>query len=229
MPSYLTLERLAELTEDQWGLVTRRQAERAGVSRATIQRLVAAGVLRRLAHGVYQVIGVPTPDVASLRAAWLQLAPDAAAWDRTADQGVVSHRSAAAVLGLGHLPADRHEFVLPVRRQSRRPDVRLHLRSLPAGDWAHVSGLPVTTPARTAADLLDDEEDPGAAGQVVADALRTGRETPRAFTRALGRHAAHHGLPTGDGAALLELLLELAGDPNPSRWSRDVQPLRTNA
>ena len=65
------------------------------------------------------------PDLAALRAAWLQLAPGVPAWQRCADQGVVSHRSAAAVFGLGHLPADVHEFTLPARRQSRRGDVRL--------------------------------------------------------------------------------------------------------
>jgi hypothetical protein len=51
----------------------------------------------------------PPPKHLGLRAARLQLAPDAAAWDRTPEQGVVSHRSAAALYGLGHLPADRHD------------------------------------------------------------------------------------------------------------------------
>jgi hypothetical protein len=125
----------------------------------------------------------------------------------------VSHRSAAALLGLGHLPADRHEFVLPQRRQSRRPDVRIHLRSLTAEEWSWVSGLPVTSPARIAGDLLDDREDPGAVGQVVADALRSGLARPDALRRALARHAAALGQPREDGRAALRHLLELTGDP----------------
>jgi hypothetical protein len=213
MARHVTLGRLADLTEDQWGLVTRRQVERAGVSRATVQRLVASGVLRRRTHGTYQLSGAPEPDLVDLRAAWLQLAPDRPAWEREAAQGVVSHRSAAAVRGLGELPADRHEFTLPGRRQSRRPDLRLHTRPLADGDWTLVRGLPVTTPARTVADLIEDREDLGAVAQVVADALRSG-ERRATLTPALGRYAARLGLPAGDGDAVLRHLLELAGSPD---------------
>src|SRR5262245_21988175 len=87
VPAYSVLRRLADAAEDQWGLVTRRQAEAAGVSRATIARLTAAGtgppVLERVASGVYRLRGGPLPDHADLRAAWLQLAPDVPAWQRT--------------------------------------------------------------------------------------------------------------------------------------------------
>jgi len=62
--------------------------------------------------------------------------------------------------------------------QTRRPDVRLHLRSLPAGEWVLLSGLPVTRPAWIASDLLEDHEDPEAAAQIVADALRGNYDDP---------------------------------------------------
>ena len=107
-----------------------RQAERAGVAPATLNRIVRGGLLRRVAHGVYLVSGAPTPDHLDLRAAWLQLAPQVPAWERTADQGVVSHRSAAAIYGIGGLRPDRHEFLMPGRRQSRRRDVLLRVGSL---------------------------------------------------------------------------------------------------
>src|SRR6266511_2337599 len=120
MPRPTTIGRLATVAEDQWGLITRRQAEAAGVPHATLERLTSEGrVLRRIAHGVYLLTGAPLPDHLELRAAWLQLAPEVAAWERTADQGVVSHRSAAAMYDIGHLPADRHEFTLPKRKRSR--------------------------------------------------------------------------------------------------------------
>ncbi|MGH7746009.1 MAG: type IV toxin-antitoxin system AbiEi family antitoxin domain-containing protein, partial [Candidatus Dormibacteria bacterium] len=126
-----TYGRLAGIAADQWGLITRRQAEAAGVSAATLKRLArTSGGLERLAHGVYRLAGAPLPRHPDLRAAWLQLAPEVPAWQRTPEQGVVSHRSAARLYGIGDLPADRHEFTLPVRRQSRRADVRLHHRSL---------------------------------------------------------------------------------------------------
>lgn len=214
--------RLSPFTTNQWGLVTRQQALNAGVPLATFARLTArqAGpaVLDRVAQGVYHLLGAPMSDHADLRAAWLQLAPEVPAWRRTADQGVASHRSAAELTELGHLPADRHEFVLPARRQSRRPDVRLHIGRLADDDWLFVHGLPATRPARTAADLLADGEDPGAVAEVIADAIRAGLEQPRAFPGPLGRGASRLGLARGDGAGALAWLLDLVADPEAPGW-----------
>jgi predicted transcriptional regulator of viral defense system len=220
---YSTSLRLAEVAEEQWGLVTRQQAEMAGVSRATLQRLASGGVLERAAHGVYQLAGAPTPDQQALIAAWLQLAPATRAWQRVPAQGVVSHRSAAAAYGLGHLPADRHEFTLPARRQSRRPDVRLHRRPLRQDEWEWLRGLPVTRPSRIAADLLDDNEDPEAVATVVADALRAGCDEPGVVARALGRHTARVGLVGGGGPDVLRWLLDLVGDQNTPDWIAAAQ------
>jgi hypothetical protein len=215
-----TLSRLAPVAEDQWGLVTRRQA---GVPPATLQRLASAGVLDRVAHGVYRLAGAPPADHLALRAAWLQLAPEVPAWDRAPEQGVVSHRSAAALYGLGHLPADRHDFTLPGRRQSRRPDVRLHVRALRGDELAVVGGLPVTRPSRTAADLLGDREEPEAVASVVADAIRAGHDDLGTISDALASCAARLGFRRGDGLALLGWLLELAGDPGASRWMEEAR------
>lgn len=217
MVRYSTLNRLGQIAQDQWGLVTRRQAERAGVSPATLQRLASESVLKRVAQGVYHLAGAPMPDHLELRATWLQLAPDVLAWKRTPAEGVVSHRSAAAVYGLGHLPADRHEFTLPARRQSRRPDVRLHHRQVVDGEWISLRGLPVTRPSRIAADLLADREDPEAVAHVVADAIRGSYDYPGTFADALAPHAAKVGLRRQDGLALLRLLLDLIGDPQTSK------------
>lgn len=218
MMRYSTINRLADIAQDQWGLVTRRQAERAGVSPATLQRLASDSTLERVAQGVYHLAGAPTPDHLELRAAWLQLAPDVLAWNRTAAEGVVSHRSAAALYGLGHLPADRHEFMLPVRRQSRRPDVRLHKRRLADDEWISLRGLPVTRPAWIAADLLSDREDPEAVAHVIADAIRGVYDYPGTFVDTLAAHAAKFGLRRHDGLALLRWLLDLVGDPETSTW-----------
>ena len=141
-----TVGKLARITQDQWGLVTRRQAEQTGISRATFTRLVADGsVLERVAPAVYRLVGGAPPDHLALRAAWLQLDPSVPAWERHPDDGVVSHRSAAAVYGVGHLLADVHEFTLPRRRQSRRHDVRLHQRRLRDDEWVTLHGLPVNS------------------------------------------------------------------------------------
>lgn len=223
MARYATLARLSRYAEDQWGLVTRRQAEAAGISRATFTRLVAEGVLERVGHGVYHLAGAPMPDHPEVRAAWLQLAPDVPAWERTPEQGVVSHRSAAALYGLGHLPADRHDFTLPGRRQTRQRDVRLHRRPLEDGEWISLGGLPVTRPSRIASDLLADHEDPGAVAHLIADAVRAVYDYPGTFADALAPFAIRFGLRRDDGLAVLRWLLELVGDPETTRWLEEAR------
>ena len=94
------------------------------------------------------------------------------AWDRSAAQGVVSHRSAASVYGVGHLPADVHELTVPKRRQSRRADVRIHVRKIDEDQVVVAHGLPVTRPSRIAADLIHEREDPEAIAQIVVDAIQ---------------------------------------------------------
>ncbi|MDA8210047.1 MAG: type IV toxin-antitoxin system AbiEi family antitoxin domain-containing protein [Actinomycetota bacterium] len=203
---------VSAIAEAQLGLITRRQAELAGVAPATLARQVAEGVLfRRIAHGVYLVAGAPEPEHLELRAAWLQLAPETPAWERTPAQGVVSHRSAAAIYGLGDLPADRHQFTLPERKQTGRNDVRIHRGGLEPGAWRETRGLLVTTPARTAGDLLADYEDPESVGRIVRDILDNARATPDELATAIARSAARFGFGSGDGASLLRRLLEMAG------------------
>jgi Transcriptional regulator, AbiEi antitoxin len=224
MSSYPVLGRLNEIAEDQWGLVTRRQALNAGVGQTTIDRLTADGsVMRRVAHGVYRVAGAPEPDHLELRAAWLQLAPAATGWERGSSDGVVSHRSAADMYGLGHLPEDQHDFTVDRRRQSRRSDVRLHRRHLGPEEWIVLRGLPVTRPARIASDLLYDREDPAAVAHVVSDALRGENEQPGLVVDALVPHAARFGLRKGDGLALLQWMLDLVGDPATHRWMSEAR------
>jgi predicted transcriptional regulator of viral defense system len=208
MPRASTLEALADLSEEQWGLFTKRQAEDTGMAWTTIARLARGSVVERVAPGVYRLRGAPPDEHVALRAAWLQLAPEIPAWERGPAQGVVSHRSAAVLYGLGELAADVHHFTLPVRRQTRRPDVRLHRARLKAHEWTRRGGQPVTRPSRIAADLLDDLEDPGAVARVIADALRVDADDVGAVAKAIRPYAARFGLPRGDGVGLLELLLE---------------------
>ncbi|HET9678142.1 MAG TPA: hypothetical protein VFP21_11640 [Solirubrobacterales bacterium] len=150
--------------------------------------------------------------------AWMQLAPETPVWERKPEQGVVSHRSAAVLYGLGHLPADRHEFITAARRQSRRSDVRIRKAQLQDDEWAKLHGLFVTTPARTAADLLADREEPTSVAQIIADALRREHDQPEHFAASLAPRAAQLGLRRGDGVAALAYLLNLVGDPQAPEW-----------
>jgi hypothetical protein len=219
MSATTALGQLAELAEDQWGLVTRAQAQQHQVAPATLARLAAAGgALERVGHGVYRVRGGAAVPLIELRVAWLQLAPTVPAWRRTEQEGVVSHRSAAVLLGLGDLTADRHEFTVPHRHQTRRRDVRLHRRSLGPGQWARSAGdmLPHTRAARLVSDLLLDREEPSAVAEIMVDALDRALEDPESMALTLRPFAARFGLPAGDGAGLLASLAETAGaDPAP--------------
>jgi hypothetical protein len=217
------IARLAVVAEDQWGLITRQEAQAAGIARATLERLVANSLLERVDHGVYRLAGAPIPDHMELRAAWLRLAPAVPRWQRTLGQGVVSFRSAASMYGVGDMPADRHEFTVPGRRQSRRPDVRFHVRPQGPGPWIELRGLPVTRPSRIASDLLFDNEDPEAVAQIVAQSIREVYDYPGTFAAALAPHAARFGLRRGDGVELLEWLLGLAGYPDTQLWLQEAR------
>lgn len=204
--------------------MTRRQLENVEIPATTLERLTAPdSLLTRVAYGVYRLMGSPTPDHMELRAAWLQLAPNVPAWERTPAEGVVSHRSAAALYGIGHLPADRHEFTLARRKQSRRPDVRLHQRQLAGGEWIQLRGLPTTRPARMVSDLLYDHEDPGAVAQIIVDAIHPVFDYPGAFAVSLAPHAGRFGLRRDDGLALLRWLLDLVGDKDTEKWMQEAR------
>lgn len=205
------------IADEQWGLITKQQAESTGVAWTTLARGVKRGSLERIAHGVYRVRGGGEPEHLELRAAWLQLEPGVPGWERTPESGVVSHRSAAALYGIGHLPADTHEFTLGVRRQTRRKDVKLR-RGDVAHDCTTVGGLPVTRPSRIAADLLADGEDLGAVAELVVDSLRPVLDHPGAVAQAIRPYAAKHGLRPHDGIGLLRWLLDLSGDPDREKW-----------
>lgn len=218
------LHALAEVAQDQWGMFTRRQAELSGVPDTTFERLVASGsMIERVAHGVYRFIATPIPEHLDLRAAWLQLSPETPTWQRTAERGLVSHRSAATLYRLGELPADRHEFTLPVRKQTRRADVRLHRGPVTEINWVHLDGMLVTRPSRIAADLLADHEDLEAVARITTDAIRKIYDYPGTFAQSLAPLSARFGLRHNDGYGLLRWMLELVGDPDTPRWLTEAR------
>jgi hypothetical protein len=73
-------------------------------------------------------------------------------------------------------------------------------------------------PYRIAADFLAGREDPGAIGQMIADALRSVFDYPSAMVSAIAPYAAAYGLRRGDGLGLLRWLLYLSGDPEREVW-----------
>ncbi len=204
---------LADLAAEQWGLVTTSQARAVGVSAQAVARLKNQGALERMSHGVYRVAGAPAGPTDEVRAAWLGLDPRRMATERLRDDPpeVVSHRSAAALHDLGDLAADRIEFTVAGRAQSRRPDVRFHRGQVAGGEWTLVDGLPVTTVVRTVTDLAAARIDGGHLASVVRDALTVKQVDADELVEALRPHAHHYGVALGDGEALVSRFLQESG------------------
>jgi len=209
----LAVERLRDLTEEQWGLFTRRQAVDAGVGWSSMADLVRRGLIERVAHGVYRMRGAPEPDNLGLRAAWLQLDPARSAWERVADpeDALVSHTSAAALYGMGDLRADIHEFTVAVRRQTGRSDVRLHRGRVPPEQRQILHGLPATRAARMIGDLLADNVGPDSVARITAETVERVFDYPANIAESVAPYASRFGFRKGDGLALFDHLLALAG------------------
>lgn len=206
--------KIADLAASQWGLLTTTQARSVGATRTQLSRLTAAGVLVRIAHGVYALRASADDELRGLRGAWLALDPARPAAERLADPSVsatVSHVSAANVRGHGDLFATHHEFTVTARRQTRRPELRLHLGDLSPSDVTVHGGLPVTTPARTIVDLLADQHDGEHVAGVLADAVRDHDVDLVALAPRLAPFATRFSVPRRDGDAVLGHLLQLGG------------------
>lgn len=209
------LRAVQDLASSQWGLVTTPQARALSVTAAQLARFAEQGALARLQHGLYVVAGVPFDRHRGLQAAWLALDPRRPAHERilAPDVAVVSHASAAALHRIGNIDADVFEFTVAGRKQSRRADVRIHRGVIPRAEWTQVSGLPVTTPARTVADLAAAGIDGGHLAVVARDAILTTGVDLQQLGGRLAPFAAQYGAPAGDGRALVTRLINEAGIP----------------
>jgi very-short-patch-repair endonuclease len=133
-------------------VLSRAQLLDAGVPRTTLGDRIRSGHLVPLHRGVYAV------GHARLRSEGYWLAAVLA----VGDGAVLSHRDAAGLHDLRPANHSRTD-VTTTRNRSDEPGIHVHrTRVLDAEDVTHVSGIPVTTVARTLLDL---------AGQVPRDHL----------------------------------------------------------
>lgn len=128
----------------QQSLIKTAQAEDVGLHRKRCQRLVDRGVWERLDIGVYGPVGVPMT-----WRRWLMLgvllAPDGS---------LGSHRSCAALLGVGGINGPKPEITIPRGSTLRRPWLIVHESTdLELADRRRVDGIPITGPRRLAMDL----------------------------------------------------------------------------
>lgn len=210
---------LVAIAEQQTGLVSTAQAAARGISRAALGRLARAEVIIPLRRGIYLMRG-NVPDLLDLRAAWLATDPERDPDADLAEGPVLSHAAAAQVWQAGDLSAWPVDITVSQRRWTRQQDVRYRVRNLDSADVTVVSGLPVTAPGRTVADLLDDRiggHDPAHVGKVAADLLAGRRETPAGLARYLEGKGGRLGMRgAASGTMVLNALLQAAGYAEPA-------------
>lgn len=136
---------VAEVAERQHGVISSRQLEEAGLSRSSVLERRRAGRLHHLHRGVYAVGHQAPSDERRWMAAVLALG----------DGAVLSHRSAAVLWELLPRQAGPVDVSLPNRNgRRRRQGIRVHRpESLKSREVVEKCGIPVTSPARTLADL----------------------------------------------------------------------------
>lgn len=205
---------LAEVTAYQWGMVTSAQASMYGVTRLDLSRLAADGLLERLAHGVYKDAGSPGDQFEDMRAAWLSTDPKRLAYERIknlAGDVVFAGPSAARLHSIGDLRDRHYAFIAPTRRQSQRSEMRFRQRALDPRDVTLADGLPALTLEATIADLFNAEADLRHIGDALRDAAGKRRLDLAHLQDLLAPLAARNGFRVGDGAALLNRLMQIAG------------------
>lgn len=203
-----TTARLGLLAEQRWGLVTTAQAKGSGVSRKQLSRMASAGAIERVAQGVYRMAGMPRQDHESIYATWLALGGSATPATSVASL-VAGGVTAASVHEIGDFFLDSLDFIVPARKGTRLPGVRLRVRVLTRDDIIPVNGLPTLTVERTIADLIQIGTDFSLVADCVRDAIRTDKLVrPNRLVSYLSPIATRRG---SDGTTLAHDLFQLAG------------------
>jgi very-short-patch-repair endonuclease len=129
-------------------LATISQLREAGITDASIDRAVAAGRLHPVFHGVYSVGHRFLTPPGRLLAATLACGPGS----------VVSHGTAAWLLGLSAPRPDRIDVIAPIEAGRKIAGIRRRFVPLPSGReiWRR-AGVPVTSPARTIVDCAGSD------------------------------------------------------------------------
>lgn len=213
-----TLVLLGFIAERRWGLFTTAEAEAAGVARKILSRMASTGVIERVSHGVYRMAGAPRQEHEAIYATWLALGGATTARTQAGVAAIVAAGTTAAVLhDIGDFFPGSYDFIVPSRKGTRLPGVRLRIRDLAPRDIIPVNGLPCLTVERTIADLVEIGTDTSLAADAVRDAIRADKfVAPGRFVEYLSPIARRR---QTTGTALAGDLFELAG-VYPQGWDR---------
>ncbi|MGH9197990.1 MAG: type IV toxin-antitoxin system AbiEi family antitoxin domain-containing protein, partial [Acidimicrobiia bacterium] len=142
----LTLQKIAELQQRQFGVISREQLLASGATRRWIERKVQQGELVRVLRSVFRLAGSPDTFESKLMAAFLFVGGGAA----------VSHGSAGSLMGLIKPEASSpiHISLPKSGRRSAEGIVVHNVRDLEPMDVVMFKNvLPVTSATRTLIDL----------------------------------------------------------------------------
>lgn len=139
-----------ELAKAQHGVLARRQLLGLGFSASAIRHRLESGRLWPLTRGIYSV----GPPRGTREQRW------SAAVLACGDGAMLSHRSAAALWGVGEELAGRIDVTVRGRNDSRRAKVKVRSRpSLRAVDVVERDEIPVTSIVQTLVDLATELTD----------------------------------------------------------------------
>lgn len=156
--------RIGEVAARRRTLITHEELRKLGVSTSSIGRALDRGRLHRRHRGVYSLVDDRAlPPLAREQAAVLACGADA----------YLSHHSAAAVWGIRPTRVGPIDVTVVGRQLHQRNGIRTHsVKSLERPDIRTFQGIPITSPARTLADIAHDLSD---------------RELERAFDEAIAQ------------------------------------------
>ena len=178
--------------------------------------MASAGAIERVAQGVYRMAGAPLQDHEAIYATWLALGGATAPHAETGVAPVVAAGVTAAVVhGIGDFFPAGFDFIVPARKGTRLPGVRLRIRRLTRDEVIPVAGLPALTVERALADLIEIGTDLSLVAGAARDAVRADKlVAPDRLVSYLDPIAARR---KSDGRSLAGDLLELAG-VRPDGW-----------
>ncbi|MGS2664592.1 type IV toxin-antitoxin system AbiEi family antitoxin domain-containing protein [Corynebacterium glucuronolyticum] len=194
------LENLETIASDQWGIVTTAQAQREGITRVQINRLVQKGVLYKSSHGVYYLPSASMGALSDIQASWISLDPKHFLSERWEDgpKIVVSHESAAAIHHIGNLIPQADTFSAIIRKQTSRSGIKiLSNQKIDSEDIVNVDGLPVTSVKRTVVDLAAQRIEREYLSMIVADALEKEDVGYLSLASRLNKYCTHYGATSG--------------------------------
>ena len=164
---------LYQIASQQAGYFTIAQAREAGFTRRQASYYAQTGRWTRIRRGIYRLPFYPASPHEDLFVAWL----------RTGESAAISHESALALYGLSDVLPQQIHLIVSRTTSRRHEGLQLHTPELAPDEVVHFEGLPVTTVARTIADVAANGLAEELVTQAIDQALERGLMSRQALLR----------------------------------------------